>query len=401
MNTNDEGGLSGYRRAGGLSRWPRSAARVSLLFRRDAALNILYFFLFTCSCLGGLCFSCQTAIADSQNVTLPTPALICTTNNEKAWVSVSGFCHLLMFYGLEETDLPGFPTGRSMLKALTEEDAAIKAFGKSPFVRTRNGIRYYLFNDSLLQREVGEVHRDQCLATFAQLNLPLDTPMHAGGKTHAIANLLSEAIANFDMDEKEPAWTAIALAKYIPPEKDWVDRFGKRTSFSQLARRLLKVDSNTQSCGGTHIFEALGLIAKADLRSPILNSETRRQLNTYLAAMLHEIVQRQQADGSWNKGWCGEISNDGIGRMATPEERVLVTGHLFGILHEVDYGGYIPNDVYIRASKWLSECLSSKEAHPINSWLCPFTHAALAVREATALLASDRLPVFKSLPRRE
>src|SRR5208283_5635677 len=41
---------------------------------------------------------------------LPTLARMCTEGNRRAWVSISGFCHLLDYYRLGPTDLPQYPT---------------------------------------------------------------------------------------------------------------------------------------------------------------------------------------------------------------------------------------------------------------------------------------------------
>lgn len=330
---------------------------------------------------------------------IPTPALFCTTNNEKEWVTVSGFCHLLMFYGLKETDLPDFPSGKSLLNALTDEQNAIKVFGKSPFVQTRNGLRYYLSNDPIFQTDVGEAHRDQCLATFAELNLPLDTPFQLKSQRYSLRELLAEAVANFDFREKEPAWTAVAFANYLPPNKEWVNRFRERTTFSQLAQHLLEVDPNTQSCAGSHVFEALGLIAKADRNNLILDKNTREQLHGYLAKTLHEIVERQQSDGGWNQRWCSAINQDETGQMTELEMRVLVTGHLVGILREIDFSHEIPETAYERAADWLQNSLKSTEIHTSASWLCPVTHAAVSVRAVKARITADELVVKVSTPR--
>jgi hypothetical protein len=195
--------------------------------------------------------------SDVQEISVPTPARICKADNKKGWVNVSSFAHLLLFYGRGQTDLPTFTNGNLMIEALADEKASIKAFGESPFVITRNGLRYHLLDDAFFHSKVGETHRDQVLATFAALDLPLNTPISVGSNKLSINDLLSECVANFYLKQKEPAWTAIALTKYLPPQDKWVNRFGEATSFSQLVRHLFVVDLNTQSCGGTHILEAL------------------------------------------------------------------------------------------------------------------------------------------------
>src|SRR5207248_1821096 len=122
----------------------------------------------------------------------------------------------------------------------------------------------------------------QCLATFAALNLRLDTPIRLKSRSYSIIDLLSESVANFGFDQTELAWTAIAFAKYLPPKKEWTNRFRERTSFSQLTQHLLHLDMNSQSCAGTHILQALANIDSADGRYSILDKETRKQVDAYL-----------------------------------------------------------------------------------------------------------------------
>lgn len=163
---------------------------------------------------------------------LPTLAQFLPEDEERN-LTLSVICHVLLFYGLGETDLPFLPTGELALKVLTDERTAVQMFGSSPFVRTRNGLRYYTIDDPLRQTEFGESHRDQVLATFAAMDFPLSTPIHLEAGTYSVADMLSESVANFSFEQREPAWTAMAYAKYLPPQREWINRFGKQTSFSQ------------------------------------------------------------------------------------------------------------------------------------------------------------------------
>jgi len=320
-------------------------------------------------------------LSDVKDVSAPTPAKICKADNKNGWVSVSGFAHLLFFYGRGPTDLPTFTSGNMMIEALTDEKASIKAFGESPFLVTRDGLRYRLLDDAVIHSKVGEVHRDQILATFAALNLPLNTPINVGSNTFSINDLLSECVANFNLNEKEPAWTAMTLTEYLPPKKKWVNRFGEATSFSQLVRRLLNVDLNTQSCGGTHVLEALIQIYNTDHRHPILDDNTRTQLSSYLKNIVAEIIQNQQADGHWNKDWCHALNDIDTGLMPVMETRLLVTGHLLQMLNELDPQFRPPNTVFIKGTQWITQTLNSSEVHYDVSWICPYVHGVTVARK--------------------
>jgi hypothetical protein len=301
----------------------------------------------------------------------------------KGWVSVSGFCHVLLFYGLGPTDLPSLHSGDAALQALTDETIAIRTFGSTPFIRTRNGLRYFLSEDPVFHSYVGEAHRDQCLATFAKLNLPLNTPIRLTDRSCSLSDVLNDSVANFAIDQGEPAWTAMAYARFLSPKKEWTNRFGERTSFSQLTRHLINLNLNTQSCAGTHIFQALVKLEDADRRYSILDDQTRQQLDIYLEGILKEVGRSQLQDGSWNFHWCSSINLKDDEPM-TAESRVLVTGHLLEVLNSLDSQHRLPEDTYLRAAHWVERTLNSKDFALDASLICPFTHAARSARDILA-----------------
>ncbi len=266
-----------------------------------------------------------------------------------------------------------------MLGVLTDEELAVRTFGRTPFIRTRNGLRYYLTDDPLGNASFGEVHRDQCLATFAALGLPLNTPITLKEKSCSIRDLLSESVASFDLNQKEPAWTAMAYTYYLPPKNKWLNRFGEQTSFSQMVERLLTTDLGSQSCAGTHIFEALVKIRNADERNSILDRETRIRLDSYVADTVKQVVEHQHPDGSWGRDW---FDSNKIG-SASIEDRILVTGHVLEVLSCLEPEDRPSRTVYVRGAEWDQEALNS----PTNSavlgfrFICPFTHAARTARQ--------------------
>lgn len=320
----------------------------------------------------------QNQTSNFQN--LPTLARICTPENKRAWVSVSGFCHVLDFYGLGPTDLPDFPSGELVLKALTDEPVAIQTFGKSPFVKTENGLRYSLFDDSSLDTDIGEAHRDQCLAMFAALDLPLSTPVHLKSGAYSLADLLSESLGGFSFDQRELAWSAMAFARYVPPQKEWTNRAGARMNFSELVRKLLRADLNAQKCAGIHVFEALILIGEADRKNSLLDGGTRAQLNSHLQTAVEEIIRRQHAGGSWSRSWCAAV-NDDSEPMTPFQMSFLVTGHLAEVLEKLEPSLRPPKNVLRNAAHWITNSMTSTEIRPNGFWVCPFTHAAHGARD--------------------
>ena len=314
-----------------------------------------------------------------------TLARICTPENKAAWVSVSGLCHVLDFYGLGKTDLPLFPTGELALKALTDDKTARQFFGKSPLSETWHGVRYALYDEHSVNVDLGEAHPDQCLSIFASLDLPLSTPVRLKSGSFTLKDMLSESmnsfdLRHFDIGQREITWSAMAFAKYVPPQTSWTNESGAEINFSKIVDALLKIDLNSQKCGGTHVFEALMLMEKADRKMPILDEPTRSRLNAWLKTTIEQIVKSQRADGSWSKAWCEGVRDESE-PMSPFQMSFLVTGHLLEILNKLDATLRPEPKVYVKAAQWITNSVNSVEIQPNGFWVCPFTHAVHGARQ--------------------
>ena len=313
----------------------------------------------------------------------PTLARICTSENKTAWVSVSGLCHILDFYGLGKTDLPLFPSGELALRALTDDSTAVRFFGKSPLTETWHGVRYALYDEYSTGVDLGEAHQDQCLSTFAALNLPLSTPVHTahiGWGSLSLKDMLAESMNSFDLSQREITWSAMAFAKYVPPKTSWTNEAGVEITFSRITDALLKIDLNSQKCGGTHVLEALLLIEKADRKSSILDEATRARLNAWLKTTLEQLVKNQRDDGSWSKAWCAGLRDESE-PMSPFQMSFLVTGHLVEVLNKLDPPLRPRQEILLKAAHWISNSVNSREIQPNGFWVCPFTHATHGARE--------------------
>src|ERR1043165_8992795 len=133
----------GFKRSRGLHSWPAGIAGL------QSAL-IIYF--------AGI-LEWQTLGFEGEKI--PSLAKISRVDGKDGMKSISGCCHILLFYGLGGTDLPHFSSGNDALRALTDDERAISIFGKSPFVVTRNGLRYFLSEDPIFHSDVGESHQDR------------------------------------------------------------------------------------------------------------------------------------------------------------------------------------------------------------------------------------------------
>ena len=306
-----------------------------------------------------------------------TLAAVCLPDNRDRWQSVSGLCHILLFYGLGPTDLPDYPTGESALAVLLDEETAIKHLGRSPFVRTRHGLRYQRKYDTIFATAVGEAHRDQCLATFASLGLSVQTPLRISDEHYHIGDLLTELIVNYNTDDKDLVWTAMALAGYLPPRNEWVNRFGESFNFSSLAETLMQRNLDYESCGGTHIVQAIVSIGNADKAFSILENSTRQRLAEYLETKVNALNQNQRVDGSWgDRWWVSGIPHDRA-RMST-DTRFLITAHVLDIVDTGKKERRLEESTRSAALAWLAD-VRHQPAIRDRASICPITHASRAL----------------------
>lgn len=294
--------------------------------------------------------------------------------------SLSTICHILIFYNLGSTDIRTFPSGDLALDVLLDEGQAIKLFGQSPFIRTNNGLRYVLNDDPFLKSRNGELHRDQCLCTLAKLDIPRETPIYMyNGDVLSVDDLLNEAIASYDLMQKEPAWTTIALAHYLPPVSSWKNKFNEVTTFSRLVDYLISLSMDGQSCAGTHLLQALIHIHNSNRISSILDNRMSVKLENYLFEIVGDIYEHQNEDGSWGWVWCHNIKkNPNMQTISDRDIKLLVTGHLLECLVDLSNTCELKKEQVMHAVNWFVSNYQEREVGNKSDLLCPYTHAAMS-----------------------
>ena len=291
--------------------------------------------------------------------------------------SVSGLLHAMILYRLGGTELTTPQSGLEALRILTDEQRAKAALGASPFIRTRHGLRYRL---SMATADdisgVSESHRDQCLATFAALDIPLAFPVVLDTETQCLQGLLSESIANFTFDQREMSWTATAYAHYLPPAQSWTDRFGRTTTFSELLRHIMNGGFAKQSCAGLHVLQSVIAINEADCRYGILDSRTRVNARRFIDDAITDAIANQRDDGSWDYAWHRSLTMDKDSQSS--QSRLIVTGHLLEQMHALR--NQPSPQLYLRATRWLLDTLRTSDIKKDHLSLCPLTHGLRAVQ---------------------
>jgi hypothetical protein len=297
-------------------------------------------------------------------------------------LNVSYCCHLLRLHGLGAFRHPRFASGREVVAALTDQVLSENLFGQPIFFQTRSGIRY---RDITIQKIAnGENHRDFVLAAFAESGLPLSTPLTAMDGAFTLRDLLRDSVENFDIKQKELAWTAIAYALYLPSQRGWTNRYKESFTFDEVANALMQTPLHKVSCGGAHLLDAMTILLRSDSSAACLSQSVRETLTKYLRQSVTTAVRAQSKNGSWFLDWyaSGEEKSK-VRRIAPPgasQMQLLVTGHLLEWLELLPMELQPSPDIYRRAAHWLGAAL--KEGFSVKSPddFCPCIHAICSVR---------------------
>jgi hypothetical protein len=294
--------------------------------------------------------------------------------------------HLMRIFGKDaRLQIDGFPSPISLLSLLTDEELSRKCMGTPTVVRTKHGIRFPTASPAVRGRTPGdEAHRDQCLACFAELGIPLSQRIVAGQGASTLQCVLEDSLANFHLQQNEIAWTALAYALYLPPVKQWKNRYGRVYCFDDLANELLRRGLKG-SCGGTHQLISLTILLRVDADSPILSEQVRTTARTYVGQLVNLAIRTQDSDGSWSIHW-NHTPEQPLGAMEasaadTPNSRLLITGHLAEWMTYLPVEGKVPDTTRKAAVSWLRQRLRRIDVRQFWDEFCPCTHAICAIRD--------------------
>jgi len=285
-------------------------------------------------------------------------------------------------YGLGAIRHPRFASGQEVVGALTDQKLSETFFGEPIFDQTRSGVRYRDLDTQKMHS--GENHRDICLATFAELGLPLTTPMTAPDGAFSLRELLRDSVENFDIKQEELPWAAVAYALYLRPQRGWTNRYGESFTFDDLANALMRVPLRRASCGGTHLLYALTVVWRVDSSTACLSESVREALADSLRQRVQAAVESLHKTGYWTLDWHATAEKESEATRVPPEDtpgsRLLATGHLLEWLELLPVELQPSADVYRRAARWLCAMVGEGFRVADPDRFCPPVHAVCAVR---------------------
>jgi hypothetical protein len=292
--------------------------------------------------------------------------------------TVSDCVHLLQVYSLQTPQTANVEKQiQKLYSVLQDPIVGERILGAPVFNTTPYGLRMA----PNAQSRSSESHRGQGLASLAELGLPITWEIKIGGRKHCLNEALEDCIANFYLKQDELPFTAVALSLYLPPEKEWTNRYAERCTFDDLAVEICSRRFRGSCCAGSHLLYAAMILYRVDLQEPILSPPMRVQVRGYLRQALDALVTMQLQDGSWGIDWFASVPGQEDLRetqwspLDSPRGRLLATSHLTEWILYLPPEFEPPQDVLQRAGIWLLHRLEEAKDNTDDAPLCPYTHA--------------------------
>lgn len=288
--------------------------------------------------------------------------------------------HAVRIWGVNvQFDDPDVLDGAELRDFLTDHGRYTRSWSKQPVQplltmrSTGVAIRY--------GAEAGaSVHHDHWLASLTEAGIALNAPVYGPGRRNAtIADVLSESLRDFRLDETEVEWTAMAFGLWLPPEKEWTGAGGRRYSFDLIVDRLVRGQRVLGVCSGTHRVYSLMLLVRLDDEFDILSDDARTLAYGYLQEVRDDIIAAQLPDGQWPSNWA-----DGAAAAEKPldEEQykqVIATGHHLEWLAIAPRDLHPPDEQIGRAARWVIDVTIAQTPAEILERYTFFSHVGNAL----------------------
>lgn len=234
------------------------------------------------------------------------------------------------------------------------------------------------------------VHHDHWLASLTEAGVRLDEPVYMPShKQKTIGDVLQQALRDFQLDERETEWSAMAFGLWLPPIRSWQTQDGRELSFDLIAERLMRGTDRIGVCHGTHRVYSLALLTRLDDEYRILQPQTRSKVIAHLAHVRDLLVASQFPDGHWPSNW-----SEGADALANPIDdalfrKVIATGHHLEWLALVPEELHPPRENIRKAAKWAIQTTVEQPTSAILSRYTFYSHVGGAMSLWRSQRASD------------
>ncbi|MBI3462687.1 MAG: hypothetical protein HY000_06440 [Planctomycetes bacterium] len=288
-----------------------------------------------------------------------------------------------------------------MAAILTKQAEYRKHYPDSPadlLSRSSNGISVW----TAVAKEA-QTHKDEILEVFAEIGTALDHPVQLAGFQATLQAILDDSLARFQPEQIDVEFTAIAYARYLPPQREWTNRFGQRHSFDDLADVLASRTLGWTVCYGTHVPYALVTLLRVDEQVPILSPLRRRLARQRLAEVSRLLVRTQYKNGAWGPDWWNDAPGPG-GASENPNPEVSVSNFIRATGHHLEWIALAPKDLrppdanVEKAAQWVVSTTLAQPQGILSTYYGEFSHGARALLLLSGSKPFPRATRFVSEP---
>jgi hypothetical protein len=287
------------------------------------------------------------------------------------WVT---FLHEIRLWGTTKNFPQPSWSGERMLSLLLDNNEAQRYFGRPMIIPTRHGLQFWEAEPTLRQ---GERHFGQTLSVLARLEIESTRRIRIGDRDYTIADAVRHQMMNVTPEEEEVEWITIGLAHYLPPLRQWKNKFGQVVSFDSLCERLCNRPPGQGPCFGCHNFYALAILICADDQTNVLSESIRRRALLKLASSIKDLEQTQLANGSWAPGGAQPVATN-ASKVKVPD--LVMTGHSLEWLMLVSDDIPCRATILIKGAEFLVSRIIDETPLNIADSASAYTHAGIALR---------------------
>ena len=224
------------------------------------------------------------------------------------------------------------------------------------------------------------VHHDHMLACITEAGASLDEPVFLPTQRQAtLRNIVEESLRDFQLDEREAEWTAMAFGLWLSPTKQWRSADGRMMSFDLLAQRLIRGRLEKGVCSGTHRVYSLILLWRLDEEFDILSDPVQKKVYDHLAYVRDLITASQFEDGHWPSNW-----DQGADALIDPrddelKDTVIATGHHLEWLALAPQELHPPREQIEKAAQWIIKTTKEQSDQEILQRYTFFSHVGSAL----------------------
>jgi hypothetical protein len=236
----------------------------------------------------------------------------------------------------------------------------------------------------------GVTHHDQYLKAMAEAGVHASTKITlTDGTTATIGDLVRNSLHYFDI-EQELEFTAVAYSRWLPPSREWINRYGESHSFDEVAWALLSKRPEDAACRGTHVAYALVNLLRADEVYRILKPASHRQIEDYLIWISSLLEKHQTGTGLWLGCWYA--SQAPMQDSDLTHQAILVTGHHLEWMALAPSRLRPPDAVIQKAARSLATLVENSPPATVAGSYPPYSHAGRAL---ALLVAQDPLTLIR------